>query len=123
MKKLFIAIVLNIFCFSALCEDVNKGQVSNLIDQFVEKGILTKEQAIGAKGRLGNVSDEEWKKVNKSAALNSKKMKSKYRKSASLSVDDAAEGIDTESPEFKRIQKEMGSILHKHKDPNAGSSQ
>jgi membrane peptidoglycan carboxypeptidase len=95
--------------------DVSPERVVSMLDQMVEKNVISKEEALKAKARLQSLSSDQWIAINRQA----EKAASRSPASASAQSDNKIEevhGIDLDSVQFKQIQSDLEKIVPKYKD-------
>ncbi len=111
MKKTFTTLgllgVLTFFTSTAV-HAIDENDVAQMLNQFGQKGIISKEELKKAQAKLGNISPEKWKKIN---AYANSQMDAKGRTPSSNNVDEAAAKIDTNSAEFKQTMQDLQKIM------------
>lgn len=112
MKWLFSLAVF--ITFHSVAE-VTPERVVTMLDQMVEKNVISQEEAAKAKARLQTLSREQW------VAINGQAEKAALRAPASASVVsenkiEEVHGIDLDSVQFKQIQSDLQKIIPQHKD-------
>jgi polyhydroxyalkanoate synthesis regulator phasin len=110
MKKLILAVVLST---QVLSFNVSREDTSKMIDSMVKQGVLSPQQADMAKKEMSGLSDQQWQEVQKKGAAFAAQMKKKNQANptVNLGAGSAAQNIDFDSPEFKKIQQQMSEIL------------
>jgi DNA-binding MarR family transcriptional regulator len=95
--------------------EVSSSEVSAMIDQMVEKNVISKSEAEKAKARMVNMTPEQWSKINQQAQA----IAGRSPASASVPSENKIEevhSIDLDSAQFKQIQSDMGKIVPSYKD-------
>lgn len=95
--------------------DVSQDHVKSMIDQMVEKNVISKADAEKAKARMMNLSPEQWSQINSQA----EKIAARSPASANVESENKIEevhGIDLDSAQFKQIQSDIGKIVPQSKD-------
>jgi hypothetical protein len=100
--------------FQSMAE-VSPERVVSMLDQMVEKNVISKEEAAKAKARMQTLSSDQWIAINRQAE------KAALRAPASTSVTsenkiEEVHGIDLDSVQFKQIQSDLEKIVPQHKD-------
>tara|TARA_Y100000296_G_C5065358_1_gene202048 strand:- start:103 stop:453 length:351 start_codon:yes stop_codon:yes gene_type:complete len=113
MKKAFTKTVKISSCLMLLLGPLNvsaidESDVSQMLNQFGQKGIISKEELIKAQEKLKNISPDKWKKIN---AYANSQMDAKGRTPSSNNIDEAAANIDTNSAEFKNTMEDLKKIM------------
>lgn len=101
-------------CFQAIA-DVSQDHVKSMIDQMVEKNVISKADAEKAKARMMNLSPAQWSQINTEA----EKIAARAPASASVESQNKIEevhGIDLDSAQFQQIQSDIGKIVPQSKD-------
>lgn len=108
MKKAFTTLsLLTLFTLPSAFA-IDESDVSQMLNQFGQKGIISKEELKKAQAELGNISPEKWKKINNYA---NSQMNKRGRTPSSNNIDEAAAQIDTDSVEFKQTMQDLKKIM------------
>jgi len=111
MKKIYT--ILSLFIFSlGSSYALDENDVSQMLNQFKAKGIISEKDLADAKAKLGKISPEKWQKINAYAEAHENE---KGRTPTSNTVDSAAADIDTNSPEFQKAMADMKKIMFDQK--------
>lgn len=104
----------SLFLSVAAQAEVSHEHVSQMIDQMVEKNVISKVEAEKAKLRMQSMSPEQWSQINQQAG------KIAARSPASVVPSqnriEEVKGIDLDSAQFKQIQDDISKIVPQHKD-------
>lgn len=93
--------------------EVAPGHVENMLDQMVKENVISATEAEKAKIRLKTMSPEQWKEVNKKAAVLAARMPASVEPSANRIEE--VRGIDLDGAQFKEIQNEVKKIMPQYK--------
>ncbi len=108
MKKAFTSLALFTLFTLPSTYALDENDVSQMLNQFGQKGIISKEELKKAQEKLGKISPEKWKQIN---AYANSQMDKKGRTPSSNNVDEAAAKIDTDSAEFKQTMQDLQKIM------------
>jgi polyhydroxyalkanoate synthesis regulator phasin len=110
MKKAFTKLSLgHLLIFNtATTFAIDETDVSKMLDQFGQKGIISKEELMKAQQKLKKMSPEKWKQIN---AYTESQMNEKGRTPSSNNVDEAEAKINTDSKEFKKTMSDLEKIM------------
>ena len=112
MKKLLF--LSGLVSFSAMAE-VSPEHVKQMIDQMVEKNVISKEEAEKAKTRMESMNAEQWSAINDQAAKVAARSPASV-KPVENKIEVARDGIDLDSAQFQQIQSDMSKIVPQYKD-------
>lgn len=93
--------------------EVAPGHVENMLDQMVKENVISATEAEKAKIRLKTMSPDQWKEVNKKAAVIAARMPASVQPSANRIEE--VRGIDLDWAQFKEIQNEVKKIMPQYK--------
>lgn len=106
---------LTLFLTFAAQAEVSPEHVKSMIDQMVEKGVISKTEAEKAKARMMNMSAEQWGQINAQAASVAARSPASASTESQNKIEEV-HGIDLDSAQFKQIQQDMGKIIPQAKD-------
>lgn len=95
--------------------EVSPEHVKSMIDQMVEKGVISKEEADKAKARMLSLSAEQWGQINNQAAAIAARSPASANTESQNKIEEV-HGIDLDSAQFKQIQQDLGKIIPQAKD-------
>lgn len=93
--------------------EVDPGHVESMLDQMVKENVISATEAEKAKIKLKTMSPEQWKEVNKKAAVLAARMPASVGPSANRIEE--VRGIDLDGAQFKEIQNEVKRIMPQYK--------
>ncbi len=110
MKKSFTKVLISTFFIlsSSSLWAIDEQDVSQMLNEFGQKGIFSKEELQKAQAKLKNISPEKWAQIN---AYANSQMNEKGRTPSSNNVDEAAANIDTDSEEFQKTMRDLKKIM------------
>ena len=108
-------------CFSLLFSlqlkaEVSPDHVDQMIDQMVQKNVISKEEADKAKARMRSMSPEQWSQINSQAKTIAARSPASVAMAPSQNRIEEVNKIDLDSAQFKAIQNDMAKIVPQHKD-------
>ncbi len=108
-------------CFSLLISlhlkaDVSPDHVDQMIDQMVQKNVISKEEAEKAKIRMRSMSPEQWGQINAQAKTIAARSPASVAMTPSQNKIEEVNKIDLDSAQFKAIQNDMAKIVPHYKD-------
>jgi hypothetical protein len=84
--------------------EVSREEASSMIDQMVKSNMISAEEAMKAKARLGTITTKEWKTVNSEAEHKVARMP------ASVAVGDPSKDLTRE--QFSAIEDDLKNLNH-----------
>lgn len=106
---------LSLFLTLSAQAEVSPEHVKGMIDQMVEKGVISKTEAEKAKARMLSMSPEQWGQINAQAATIAARTPASVNTESQNKIEEV-HGIDLDSAQFKQIQQDMGKIIPQSKD-------
>lgn len=104
--------IIAFFFSSPLFAQVTQEHVDDMINQMVQKQIITEAQAKEAKAKLQNINQEQWKQINASTKTLSKRLPASKQADSLNRVEEVQE-MDLNGEEFKKVQAEIEKIMKK----------
>ena len=95
--------------------EVSPEEVKIMIDQMVEKNVISKSEAEKAKARMLSMSPEQWGKINQQAEKIAARSPASANQESQNKIEEV-QGLDLDSAQFKQIQSDMGKIVPEYKD-------
>lgn len=103
-------LILSFFSFSIAQAQVGAEHVDTMIQQMIEKNLLKPSEAEAAKAQLKAITPEQWKQINGYAQDLMKKAPASQKGKSQNNIEEI-HGLDLDSPEFKKMQQDIGGIL------------
>ena len=100
----FLLILFLMFSATAFA-DVTRDEARAIIDEMVTKQMISAEEAEKAKARLGSMSANDWKDLNKDAEGMASRMPA-----SELKIENNSEATDLSQEQFQAIHNDLAVI-------------
>ena len=107
------SLVMLVLVFSFTSNAVEKEDVSKMVKQFVDSGLIPKEEAVKVQRGVAELSPEQWKQIEATAQAYQQQMKSP---NVGNSLGSAVHNVDTNSTDFKNVMKDVEAIMKKRQN-------
>jgi hypothetical protein len=110
MKILFI---FSLTCLSFFAQaEVSSSDVSQMLDQMVKDGTISKSEAAKAKIKMNGMSSEQWSTLNEQASLMAEKQ---GRGPASIKDMSASSNGNLDGAQFQQIKDDIKKMVPQYK--------
>lgn len=111
MKILFF-FILTFFTFTLYANELSKDQVLSILSEMTKEGIVPKEEAPKVEAQIKALTDSQFNQI-KDVARKIAAKNPEMNKETTPTLQNAANSVDTQSPEFKQASEELENILKK----------
>jgi hypothetical protein len=104
------------FVFSfQLRAEVSPAHVESMIEQMVQKNVISRAEAEKTKARMRALSSEQWGQINNQAASIATRSPASANVQSEVNIAEV-KTIDLDSAQFNQIKSDIGKIVPHYKD-------
>jgi hypothetical protein len=104
------------FVFSfQLRAEVSPEHVESMIEQMVQKNVISRAEAEKTKARMRSLSSEQWGQINNQAASIATRSPASANVQSEVNIAEV-KAIDLDSAQFNQIKSDIGKIVPHYKD-------
>jgi hypothetical protein len=104
------------FIFSLqVSADVSLEHVDSMIEQMVQKNVISRAEAEKTKARMRSLSPEQWGQINKQAATIAARSPASANVQSEVNITEV-KAIDLDGAQFNQIKSDIGKIVPNYKD-------